>query len=166
LEHAVTVLDRAQDVEERRNRMVPLIVLVVSFAAFRLVGVWVPYLSDWQISLRAALGMMFLLTASAHWGRRRPDLIRMVPPAFGDGGKWVTLTGIAELLIAVGLQVPTAAMPVAVFAATMLVCIFPANMKAAREKLTIAGRPVPGFGVRLAIQVVFLGSLVAAVWRR
>ncbi len=54
--------------------MIPLIVLVVSFVVFRLVGVWIPYLSDWQISLRAALGVMFLLTASAHWGRRRPDL--------------------------------------------------------------------------------------------
>ena len=146
--------------------MVPLIVLVVSFGVFRLVGVWLPYLSDWQMSLRAALGVMFLLTASAHWGRRRPDLIRMVPPAFGDGGRWVTLTGIAELLIAAGLQVPIAAMPVAVFAAAMLVCIFPANVKAAREKLAIAGRAVPAFGPRLAIQGLFLGALAAAVWRR
>lgn len=146
--------------------MIPLIVLALSFAAFRLVGVWLPYFSDWQISLRAALGVMFVLTASAHWGRRRPDLIRMVPPAFGDGGLWVTLTGIAELFFVVGLQIPMAAMPVAVLAGSMLACIFPANMKAAREKLTIAGRAVPGFGGRLAIQLIFLGALAAAVWRR
>jgi uncharacterized membrane protein len=146
--------------------MIPLIVLVSSFAAFRLAGVWFPYFSDWQTSLRAALGVMFLLTASAHWGNRRPDLVRMVPPRFRDAGMWVTLTGIAEILIAVGLQIPIAALPVAASAVLMLVCIFPANAKAAREKLTIAGRPVPEFGVRLAIQVVFLISLVAAAWRR
>jgi uncharacterized membrane protein len=146
--------------------MIPLIVLALSFAVFRLVGVWLPYFSDGQISLRAALGAMFLLTASAHWGRRRADLIRMVPPAFGDGAKWVTLTGIAEVLIAIGLQFPMTAMPVAVSAGIMLACIFPANAKAAREKLTIAGRPVPGLGLRLAIQVVFLGALVLAVWPR
>jgi uncharacterized membrane protein len=147
-------------------QMIPLTVLVVSFAAFRLLGFWLPYFSDWQIALRAALGVMFLLTASAHWGRRRPDMIRMVPLAFGDGAKWVTLTGIAEVLIAIGLQFPLAAMPVAFSAGIMLACIFPANAKAAREKLTIAGRPVPGLGLRLAIQVVFLGALVLAVWPR
>jgi len=48
----------------------------------------------------------------------------------------------------------------------MLVCVFPANAKAAREKLTIGGRPVPPLGIRLAIQGVFLGALAVAVWPR
>lgn len=144
--------------------MVPLIVLVVSFAAFRAAGFGVPYLADWRHALQAALGVMFLLTASAHWGRRRPDLMRMVPAAFGRAGMWVTITGIAEILIAVGLQLPRAAVVAASSAAVMLICIFPANMKAARERLTIGGRPVPGLWPRLAIQLVFLGALAAAAW--
>jgi uncharacterized membrane protein len=144
--------------------MVPLIVLVVSFLIFRLAGLEVAYFADWQNALRAALGVMFLLTASAHWGRRRPDLIRMVPRVFGDGGRWVSLTGVAEMLIAVGLQIPQAAISVAVMAAMMLTCVFPANVKAARERLTIGGRPVPGVGARLAMQVVFILALAAAVW--
>ena len=146
--------------------MIPLIVLAISFVAFRLAGIGVAYFADWQHALRAALGVMFLLTASAHWGKRRPDLMRMVPQAFGAAGTWVTLTGIAELLIAAGLQIPGAALPVAGSAAVMLVCIFPANVKAARERLTIGGRPVPGVGVRLTIQLVFLAALAAAVWPR
>jgi uncharacterized membrane protein len=146
--------------------MVPLIVLAVSFLVFRLAGLGVPHFADWQNALRAALGVMFLLTASAHWGERRQDLIRMVPQAFGDGGKWVTLTGVAEVLIAIGLQVPSVAMPVGALAAAMLACIFPANVKAAREGLTIGGQRVPGLGVRLAIQVVFLLALATAVWPR
>src|SRR5271166_1669047 len=96
----------------RGGVMIPLIVLVASFLVFRLASLEVAYFADWQHALRAALGVMFLLTASAHWGKRRVDLIRMVPPGFGDGGKWVTLTGAAEVLIAVGLQVPQAAMAV------------------------------------------------------
>jgi len=36
---------------------------------------------DPSFVLRAALGIMFFLTASAHWGKRRPDLIRMVLPS-------------------------------------------------------------------------------------
>jgi uncharacterized membrane protein len=144
--------------------MTPLIVLVVSFLIIRSVGLEVAYFADWQIALRAALGAMFLLTASAHWGRRRPDLIRMVPRAVGNEGHWVTLTGFAELLIAVGLQVPQAATAIAALAVVMLACIFPANAKAAREGLTIGGRPVPGLRVRLGIQVVFVLALVAAAW--
>jgi uncharacterized membrane protein len=77
---------------------------------------------------------------------------------------WVTLTGAAELLIAVGLQLPRAAPVVAALAAGMLVCIFPANAKAAREHLTIGGKPVPGLAMRAGIQVVFLGALAASVW--
>lgn len=146
--------------------MIPLIVLAVAFAGFLLAGSGVPYFADWQMALRAALGVMFLLTASAHWGRRRPDLMRMVPRGMGDAGMWVTLTGIAEILIAAGLQVPRTAFVAGVLAAVMLACLFPANVKAAREGLTIGGRPVPKLAPRLAIQVVFVASLAAAVWSR
>jgi uncharacterized membrane protein len=146
--------------------MIPLIVLIVTFAAFRLAGLVIANFADWQYALRAALGVTFLLTASAHWGKRRPDLIRMVPASFGNGGMWVTVTGIAEVLVAVGLQVPRVADAIAVAAAAMLICIFPANVKAAREHLTIGGRPVQGLGVRLAIQAAFLAAIAAAVWPR
>ncbi|MGH9605096.1 MAG: DoxX family protein [Terracidiphilus sp.] len=146
--------------------MIPAIVLAVSFAAFSLAGLGVPYFADWQHALRAAFGVMFLLTASAHWGKRRPDLIRMVPAVFGNAGMWVTLTGIAEILIAAALQVPRAALPVGILAEAMLICIFPANVKAAREKLTIGGRPVPPLDARIAIQAVFVAALAAGVWPR
>jgi uncharacterized membrane protein len=146
--------------------MIPLIVLAISFVTFRLAGFGVAFFADWQHALRAALGVMFLLTASAHWGKRRPDLMRMVPRFFGAAGMWVTLTGVAEFLIALGLQIPRVASAVAALAAGMLVSIFPANAKAARERLTIGGRPVPGLALRLGIQVVFLTALAASVWPR
>jgi uncharacterized membrane protein len=144
--------------------MIPLIVLVVAFVVFRLVGFVLPWMADWQHALRAALGVMFLVTASAHWGRRRPDLVRMVPGTFGNRGMWVTVTGVGEILIAIGLQIPRSAFFAGVTAAIMLLCIFPANAKAAREKLTIGGRPVPALGPRLGIQLVFLAAIAAAVW--
>ena len=63
--------------------MAPLIVLVVAAIAFWLVGLaGVVAFQDPGAILRTSLGLMFLLTASAHWGKRRQDLIRMVPPAF------------------------------------------------------------------------------------
>ena len=146
--------------------MAPLICLVISFIVFRGVGLVVPYFADWHIALRAALGAMFLLTASAHWGSRRPDLIRMVPQGIGGAGTWVTVTGIAEIALAAGLQVPQLAILAAAAGVILLCCLFPANLKAARQHLTIGQRPVLPALPRLFLQLVFIGALVAAAWRR
>ena len=79
--------------------MIPLVVLVASSIAFRLAGLAaIAALGGWQPALRAGLAVMFALTASAHWGRKRADLVRMVPPAFRRPEMLVTLTGILELL--------------------------------------------------------------------
>lgn len=145
--------------------MAPLICLVVVFVALRLLGFAVPWFADWQHALRGALGAMFLLTASAHWGRGRADLIRMVPAGLGEPGTWVTLTGLAEIAIAVGLQIPRLAFYLAIVAIVMLCCLFPANAQAARQHLTIRGRAVLPLVPRLLIQLVFIGALVAAAWR-
>ena len=143
--------------------MAPLFTLIISFVLFRVAGFVWPYFADWQHALRAALGIMFLLTASAHWGKRRPDLVRMVPGKIGNAGVWVSLTGLAELAIAVGLQVPRFAAVVAVAAIAMLCCLFSANVKAAKEHLTILRRPVLSVAPRLALQIIFIAALVASI---
>jgi uncharacterized membrane protein len=144
----------------------PLICLIVSFISFRALGFVVAYFSDWQHSLQAALGAMFLLTASAHWGRRRPDLIAMVPLSMGRADVWVTLTGVAEVALSIGLQIPRVAPYAASCGVVMLCCLFPANRKAAREHLTILKKPVLAGWPRLGLQVVFIVLLLASVWRR
>lgn len=63
--------------------MVPFIALIVSFLLFRGIGLLgLTYWNDWQTALQWAVAVMLLLGASAHWGRRRSDLVRMVPPFF------------------------------------------------------------------------------------
>jgi uncharacterized membrane protein len=96
---------------------------------------------------------MFLLTASAHWGKRRADLTRMVPERLGSAGTWVTVTGVAEITIAIGLQTPRLAAWVAAIAIAMLCCLFPANLKAAREHLTIGRKSVLPAAPRFFIQL-------------
>jgi len=146
--------------------MTPLFVaLIGGFILFRALGFVVPWFADWQHALRAALGLMFLLTASAHWGKRRPYLVGMVPQSIGHAELLVTLTGIAELAIAVGLQIPRLALWAAIAAIFMLCAIFPANIKAARERLTILGKPVPSVGPRMFAQLLFIALLAASVWR-
>lgn len=147
--------------------MAPLFVaLAAGFIVFRALGFVFPWFADWQHALRAALGLMFLLTASAHWGKRRPSLVRMVPESIGQAEFFVTLTGIAEVAIAVGLQIPRVALWAAIAAILMLCAIFPANVKAARQQLTILDKPVASVGPRLLGQVIFIALLAASVWRR
>ncbi len=145
--------------------MVPFIVLVVSALVFWLAGhAGVPIFHDPSFVLRAALGVMFLLTASAHWGKRRPDLIRMVPPTFPRPDLLVSITGVLELLGVIGLFVPTTARAACFCLALLLIALFPANVHAARQHLTIARQPVPGLPLRSAIQFVFVATLLTAAW--
>lgn len=147
--------------------MAPLIVLAVCVLIFWIAGIlgWAAF-QDPSCVLRAALAAMFLLTATAHWGKRRPDLVRMVPPAFPRPDLLVTITGVLELLGAVGLLLPATARIACLCLVALLAALFPANMHAAREKMTIGGRPVPGLAVRALIQMVFAGTLAAAAWLR
>jgi uncharacterized membrane protein len=143
--------------------MAPLIVLIVASIAFWLVGrAGVTVFQPIGTVLRTALALMFLLTASAHWGKRRRDLIRMVPTGFPTPDLLVTVTGMLEIIGAIGLLIPSTAPGAAVCLAALLLALFPANVHAAREKLTIAGQPVPGIAVRTAIQIVFMVALVIA----
>ena len=105
---------------------------------------------------------MFLLTASAHWGRQRADLIAMVPRAFRRPDLMVSATGVLEILGAVGLLIPATA-PVAAACLTMLlIALFPANIRAAREGLTIGGRPATALPLRTLLQLAFLVAVLVA----
>jgi uncharacterized membrane protein len=84
---------------------------------------------------------MFLFTASAHWGKRRRDLIAMVPRIFPRPELMVSATGAFEILGGLGLLIPAVAPVAAACLAMLLIGLFPANISAAREHLTIGGRP-------------------------
>src|SRR5262245_23153415 len=143
--------------------MAPFIALLTSFVLLGLVGrLGVGVLASWVTCLRGALALMFLLTASAHWGARRPDVVRMVPPAFPKPGRVATLTGVAEILGAIGLLVPSLAPWAAAGLALLLVGVFPANVHAARQALTIGGRPATPLVTRTVLQAVFLAAVLAA----
>jgi uncharacterized membrane protein len=105
---------------------------------------------------------MFLITASAHWGKQRRDFIAMVPRVFPRADLMVTLTGVLEILRAVGLLIPTTATAAAVCLAVLLIALFPANVRAARENLTIGGRPATPRPFRALLQVVFISALILA----
>lgn len=143
--------------------MIPFYALIASFLLFRGVGLLgLQYWNDWQTALQWAVAVMLLLGASAHWGRRRPDLVRMVPPVF-PGKEWiVTVTGMLEITGAIGLLLPAVSLAAAVCLVVLLTAMLPANIYAARNQLMIGGKPVPNLPVRIAIQLVFIAAVLLA----
>ncbi|WP_059054287.1 DoxX family protein [Paenibacillus senegalimassiliensis] len=143
--------------------MVPFIALIVSFLLFRGLGfLGLNYLNDWHTSLQWAVVIMLLLSASAHWGRRRPDLVKMVPPAFPQKEWIITVTGILEIAGALGILVPALSLIASVCLVLLLIAMLPANIYAARNKLTIGGKPVPKLPVRIGIQLIFITAVLLA----
>ncbi|WP_438030270.1 DoxX family protein [Sorangium sp. So ce233] len=142
--------------------MAPLLVLTVSFASLLVLGrLGVRHLASWVTCLRYALAAMFLLTASAHWGSRRAELVAMVPPALPSPELLVTATGILEIAGAAALLVPRLAPWAAIGLTILLVAMFPANVHAARAGLTLGGSPVTPLVPRTLLQIVFVAATVA-----
>jgi uncharacterized membrane protein len=147
--------------------MAPLIVLTAVFGiglVLRAAGV--RHFREWPVALRYALALMFLLTAWAHFGSLRADLVRMVPPAFPNPELLVTLTGIAELLGAAGLLIPRFSRAAALGLTALLVSVFPANVHAALNDVPLGGRPATELWPRAVMQIVFLAATIACAVRR
>ncbi|MEU5783731.1 DoxX family protein [Micromonospora lupini] len=143
--------------------MAPLIALIVGAALARLAGVaGVAALDGWHPALRVGLALLFVVTGLAHFaGRRRADLIAMVPPRLPRPDALVTLTGVLELVGAVGLLIPATARLAAAGLGLLLLAMFPANVSAARRRLTLGGRPVTPLPQRTVLQIVFLATAAA-----
>ncbi|MET8361964.1 MULTISPECIES: DoxX family membrane protein [unclassified Micromonospora] len=143
--------------------MAPLIALVVGTALARLAGLaGVAVLDGWHPALRVGLALLFLVTGLAHFvGQRRAGLIAMVPPGLPRPDLLVTVTGALELVGAVGLLIPATARLAAAGLGLLMLAMFPANVSAARRRLTLAGRPVTPLGQRTVLQLVFVATAAA-----
>jgi uncharacterized membrane protein len=85
----------------------------------------------------------------------------MVPTGFPRPDLLVAITGILEILGAVGLMLPAVARYAALGLFFMLLAVFPANVYAARKRLAIAGRQVEALIPRTILQIVFLTATLA-----
>lgn len=140
--------------------MVVLSVLFGAWIVLRGVGAFgITALATWQTSGRYALAMMFLFTGIAHFTQAKHDMARMVPRVFPRPMLLIYVTGACELLGAAGLAIPATHRAASVALIVMLLAMFPANIKAARDGLTIAGRLATPLWLRTPMQVLFIGLL-------
>jgi uncharacterized membrane protein len=141
--------------------MIILFVLAGCALLFRALGFFgVPFFATWRDSTLCALTVMFCFTGIAHFGRRRTDIEKMVPPWVPSPRRIVMWTGILEILGAVGILIPETRFVAGICLIAFLVAVFPANVYAARTGTTLAGRPATVLWIRTPLQV-FLIILVA-----
>jgi uncharacterized membrane protein len=138
--------------------MVPVVVLLVSWLAMRGVGaLGVGAFASWQSDAAYALALMFLFTASAHFNKTRHDLARMIPRQFPFPEWIIVITGICEILGALGLIIPATRYIAGVGLVLLLSAMLPANISAALRDIPLRGRPATPLWLRVPIQIIFVG---------
>jgi uncharacterized membrane protein len=142
--------------------MAVILTLVLGTLGARLVG-WlgVDYVDTWPEAIAVGLAAMFVVTGAAHFvNPLRRDMIAIVPPRLPAPGLLVTITGVLELLGAVGLLYPPTRVAAAVSLLLLMLAMFPANVYAAR----MANPPksmTARLDVRTAEEVVYLAAAAA-----
>jgi uncharacterized membrane protein len=146
------------------NAVVPLLALVIVTLAARLAG-WLgwDYTDGWPGAVAAGLAAMFAVTGVAHFAPPlRSGLIAIVPPKLPAPALLVTVTGVLELLGAIGLLIPQTRVAAAVCLAVLMVAMFPANVYAAGAKRSEHAPDTP-LVPRTLMQALFLvGAVLVA----
>lgn len=138
-------------------------ILIVVWMLFRAIGAaGFPLFTSWKSAFPYAFAVMLIFTAIEHF-KRREELQAMVPRWIVDPAAVVFTTGVLELVGAAGILFRFTR-PLAVAGLViLLIAIFPANIKAAREHLRIRGLPAAPLPVRALIQVGFILLLIWCV---
>jgi uncharacterized membrane protein len=138
--------------------MVVLAVLVAGIVLARLAGaLGVRRLASWPAATRVGLAVMLLFTASAHFTSLRHDLARMVPDAVPQPMAVVYVTGVCEILGAIGLLVRRVRRVAGVALIVFFVAVLPANIHAARAGITLGGQPATPLALRVPMQLLLIG---------
>ena len=141
--------------------MAPLLVLVAGWLLLRAAGrLGVEQLSSWRSAGRGASAGMFMFTGATHFSAMKHDYAAMIPEPLPKSLRLIYLTGLLQIVGAIGLLIPPLRRLAGIGLAGQLVAMFPANAYAAREGIPFRGRPPTPLPVRAPLQLAF----IAAVW--
>lgn len=86
-----------------------------------MIGVWA------RRVMRALFSLLFLVSGVAHF-TSRAFFVSIVPPYLPWPGALVAISGIAEIVLAIGLWIPGWSRAAAWGLAALLIAVFPANL--------------------------------------
>lgn len=140
--------------------MKPLIVLLVSFLTALAIIYFVNDVPDLALAGRIAMAAMLLFTSLGHFMFTK-GMAAMLPASVPGREAIVLVTGIMEILFAIGLLIKQ----VQLFTATCLIIFFivllPANIYAAIKRVNYEKPGQPGKGpaylwIRIPMQILFI----------
>ena len=146
-----------------------LMLLIVPTAGFRLLGaLGLSRFATWRSSAAHGLAVLLLFTGSAHFVPdsvtmmpSHDDLVAMVPAFVPSPSLMIYITGVLELLGAIGLVITRTRPAAELGLAVLFVLLVPANIYAAVENIPLNGDPATPLWFRLPEQVVYV---VVALW--
>jgi uncharacterized membrane protein len=144
--------------------MAVVLSLVLGSLVARAIG-WAgaDYVDSWPAAIAVGLALMFTMTGVAHFvpGMRR-DMVAIVPPRLPAPRLLVTITGVLELLGALGLLYPPTRVAAAACLFLLMLVMFPANVYASR--MTSPTKSMTSrLDVRSGEEVIYLAAAVV-VW--
>jgi uncharacterized membrane protein len=143
------------------NYAVPILLLTFTITAF--FGIGRGRCADFgffQIVIRVIAALPLLISGILLHFFRATSTASIIPPLFPAPLLLVFITGIFEIVGAIGLFVPRFRRTAALCIAIMMVAIIPANVFAAGR--TIEGLPMPGIVPRTAMQLVYIVLVLLA----
>lgn len=137
--------------------MIVLLILVISCFIFRGLGVaGVSVFATFQGSARDALSVMLLFTGVSHFTSMKEDFVRMMPPSIPWPRAMVYFTGICEIMGSVGLLLPEVRRAAGYALIAFFLSVLPANIYAARARVTLRGKPATSLWFRIPMQILFI----------
>ena len=123
-----------------------LCVLLAPYLILTLLGRWMPRFNIASAKrARVGLSLFFIVTAMAHFAGPR-EMAEMVPPAIPYRIELIYLTGVFELLGAIGVWIPRLTRLTGLLLIVMLIGLLPANIYAAINRIDYGGHAAgPGY---------------------
>ncbi|CAM3527047.1 hypothetical protein KIPE111705_12590 [Kibdelosporangium persicum] len=146
-----------------------LMLLLGPCLGFRLLGaLGVGRFATWRVSAAHGLAVMLVATGAAHFAPatvtaipNHADLVAMVPPFVPFPHLMVYVTGVLELLGALGLVLARTRSMAGVSLAVLFVLMVPANIHAALADVPLGDDPPTPLWFRIPEQILFIA---VALW--
>ncbi len=140
--------------------MKPLIVLISTFVIGLIIVKLRTEKTNWQLAGRIAMSVMLLFTAVAHFVFTE-GMVQMIPNFFPFKQELVYVTGVLEMVFAVGLLIPKTKTLIGWVLILFFIAVLPANIKAAMEHINYQTGALDGNGLaylwfRVPLQIFFI----------
>jgi len=140
---------------------VPLVLLVITILAFFALGRGsYEQFGVSQVVLQVVVALPLVASGILLHFLKVGVSAGIIPPIFPARPFLVVLTGIFEILGAIGLFVPSMRRHAALWISIMMVAVFPANIYAAGQ--VVGGIRFPSVPVRVTMQIVYIALVLLA----